>query len=134
MRYLIGTTALLAAGWLLYVSRRQWREVIDAIAARSGPPPETQMSAFGEIMRPILLFALVYVGAKTTFVFFWFEATRYLSLFDLAGFWLLLIAYGSYITVKTKYPRTLLDRADDRSEPAADALAESRIEESARAA
>ena len=113
MRYTIGIAALLAASWLLYVSRKQWRDVSAAIAARGRRPAGSRMSAFGEIMRPILLFALVYVGAKTTFVYFWLDAGRYLSVFDLAGFWFLLVAYGTYITVKTRFPRTLLDRAAD---------------------
>jgi hypothetical protein len=113
MRYTLGIVALIAAGWLLHVSHRQWRDVSAALAARGRPSAESTMNAFGEIMRPILLFALVYVGAKTTFVFFWLDAERYLSLFDLAGFWFLLVAYGAYITVKTRFPRTLLDRAAD---------------------
>ncbi|HSN72281.1 MAG TPA: hypothetical protein VLT59_12275 [Steroidobacteraceae bacterium] len=111
MRYLIGTAALLAGGWLAYMSYRQWRVVRTGLAEQGRPTSESPMSVFGEIMRPILLFALLYVGAKTTFVFFWLDAQRHLSLLDLGGFWFLLLAYGAYVVVKTRYPLTLLDAA-----------------------
>ncbi len=61
------------------------------------------MAAFGEIMTPIVLFALAYVAVKTTFAYYMFDNGQYLSLFDLAGFYAVLIGYGYWLKIKSTY-------------------------------
>jgi hypothetical protein len=61
------------------------------------------MAAFGEIMTPIVLFALAYVAVKTTFAYYMFNNGQYLSLLDLTGFYAVLIGYGFWLKTKSTY-------------------------------
>ncbi len=110
MRYTTGCVMLLLAaavfGWALRHRRRVLAliaedELVRQLEAQSADPDS--ISAFGEIMRPLVLFALAWIGVKSVAVYFWLDGQRYLSLFDLGALLALLAAYGYCITIQTRY-------------------------------
>ncbi|MFZ5558067.1 MAG: hypothetical protein ACOZDY_15335 [Pseudomonadota bacterium] len=109
MAYWTGLVLFAIGGWLAWAGLAHRRRALalrgpaaaGAPAARADP---RSLAAFGEIMRPVILFALAYLGVKTALAFWWLDAGRYLSLFDLAGFLFLLAGYGTWMVLKTKYP------------------------------
>jgi hypothetical protein len=133
MRYWTGLVLFAAGAWLLYGALAHRRSVIalrQAAAARGADaalvPPNPSLEMFGDIFRPIILFALVYLGVKTTLAYYWLDAGRYLSLFDLAGFLGLLTGYGNWVVTKTRYRASplalagaVVDRATDTASAAA---------------
>lgn len=108
MRNVTGLALSVFGAWLAYSAFAHRARVIAARRSGAAPaegeaPGNPQLSMLGEIMRPIILFALAYLGLKTIFVYVVLEADRWLSLFDLAGFLFLLAAYASWVVVRTKY-------------------------------
>jgi hypothetical protein len=110
MRYWIGAftfaLALALVGYAL-ARRRQVLSVVseEALTRRLeqlANDPQS-LSAFGEIMRPIVWFALAVIGIKSTIAYFWIGGSRILSPFDLAGVLAMLAAYGYFIHVQTRY-------------------------------
>jgi hypothetical protein len=128
MAYWSGLCLFAAGGWLIHAGLGHRRRVLAMRAALESAAPTAasdprSLSVFGEIMRPIILFALAYLGVKTSLAFYWLDAGRYLSVFDLAGFLFLLFAYGTWITLKTKYPALVQPAAaQSDSEPADNVL------------
>ncbi len=113
MRYTSGLVmTLLAAGVLGWALRHRSRVLAlisqDALARHREKLSEDpkSLSAFGEIMRPIVLFALFWIGAKSIAAYFWLNGPKYLSLFDLGALLALLASYGYCITIQTRYRRT----------------------------
>ncbi len=110
MRYWIGTvTFALALALVAYafVRRRQVLSVVseEALSRRLeqlANDPKS-LSSFGEIMRPIVWFALVVIGIKSTIAYLWIGGARVLSPFDLGGVLAMLAAYGYFIHVQTRY-------------------------------
>ncbi len=105
MRYTTGLVMLLIAFGVLAWALRHRRRVLavvskDALARymdKQSDDPHS-ISAFGEIMRPIVLFALVWIGAKSVAAYFWMDGPKYLSLFDLGSLLALLASSGDYRT------------------------------------
>jgi hypothetical protein len=94
--------------WLAWSALAQRRRVIAArragTVAREGEAAgNAQLSMTGEIMRPVILFALVYVALKSVFAYVVLDAGRWVSWFDLAGYLFLLAAYGGWVVVRTRY-------------------------------
>lgn len=110
MRYTTGLVMLLLAVFVLGWAIRHRARVLAVVSAdelarhreRMADDPKS-LSAFGEIVRPIVLFALVWIGAKSTAAYFWLNGSKYLSLFDLASLLAVLAAYGYCITIQTRY-------------------------------
>lgn len=107
MRYWLGLGFMAAALWLLreglahrgrIVAARQESRPDGALDA-----PESPLTAFGEIVRPLIYAALGYLAIKTSFAYAMLDAGRYLSLFDLGGFLFLLASYGVWLSLKTRY-------------------------------
>jgi hypothetical protein len=100
---------LMAVGILAWALRHRSRVLAliskDALARYMEKQSEDphSMFAFGEIVRPIVLFALVWIGAKSIAAYFWMDGPKYLSLFDLGSLLALLASYGYCITVQTRY-------------------------------
>jgi hypothetical protein len=115
---------LVGAGYVYVAVTTRARRLAERRAA--GIPddaePTSGMFVFGEIMRPIILAALAYLALKTTLAYFWLDAQRYLSFFDLAAFNGALAAYGYWLVVKTKCLPLALFQAPAGAEPAAPAL------------
>lgn len=64
MRYWLGTGFVLASAWLVYsgIGHRARARA----NAQPKPAEESQLVMMGEIVRPLILFALAYVGLKTS--------------------------------------------------------------------
>lgn len=93
-----------------------------AAEARGEPPPAEpplqSLAAFGEIVRPIILFFVGLLAVKATFAYAVFDGGQYLSYLDLAGLLVALSAYGYWFKTKTKF--RVSDLAAPSSEPAAE--------------
>lgn len=126
MRYTTGIVMLLLAAGVFGWAVRHRRRVLALISADAlaryretlSEDPKS-LSAFGEIMRPIVLFALVWIGAKSVAAYFWLDGPKYLSLFDLAALLALLASYGYCITIQTRYRMTAALAARDAVDPVA---------------
>lgn len=122
MAYWTGFACALLGAWLIgagLAHRRRMQALRARLGDAAGPATDPRsLGVFGEIVRPIILCALAYLAVKTALAFYWLDAGRYLSLFDLAGFLFLLVAYGTWLTLKTKHP--LPARATGKAPTAAD--------------
>jgi hypothetical protein len=87
---------LLAAGFRKY--RTRMRTPLSAGAIR----PE--FAAMGEMIRPMVLFAVGFVSLKMTVFYFLFDGRRFLSQLDFAGVLFVLAAYAGYLVLATKKP------------------------------
>lgn len=109
MAYWTGLVCVSLGAWLIHAGLAHRRRVLALRAqfadwaAQPATDPRS-LGVFGEIMRPIILFALAYLGVKTTLAYWWLDAGRYLSLFDLGAFLFLLAAYGAWLVLKTRHP------------------------------
>jgi hypothetical protein len=108
MRNIVGLVMFGFGFWLAWSAFAQRQRVIAARAAgtiaREGEAGgNEQLSMMGEIMRPIILFALVYLAAKSVFAYVMLEGHQWVSYFDMAGYLFLLAAYGWWVVVRTKY-------------------------------
>jgi hypothetical protein len=108
----LGLTLFIIGAWLSWRGLAQRRRVLawrhEHLAANQpedNPTPHSnpQLAMLGDIFRPIIIFALVFVGAKTTLAYYLLGGAGMFSLFDLAGFLFLLTGYGIWIIMKTKY-------------------------------
>jgi hypothetical protein len=126
MAYWSGAVLFAIGAWLIHAGLAHRRRVL-ALRAAAADPDEAgadprSLGVLGEIMRPIILFALAYLGVKATLAFWWLDAGRYLSLFDLAGFLSLLAGYGGWVVMKTKYRAPQPAAADLAPAPAENVL------------
>ena len=88
MRNLLGVAFTVVGVWFVYTSvTLRVRRLVERRAAgiHDHEAPATRMFVFGEIMRPIILFFLAVLAIKAVFAYFWLDAARYFSLFDLGG-------------------------------------------------
>ncbi len=128
MRNIAGLVLFGFGFWLAWSAFAQRQRVIAGRAAgtlaRAGEAAgNEQLSLMGEIMRPIILFALCYLAAKSVFAYVVLEADRWVSYFDMAGYLFLLAAYGGWVVIRTKYREQSvaapLAAMDPRPEPVA---------------
>jgi hypothetical protein len=110
MRYWLGLIMFTAGAWMIMAALAQRRRVLELRRQREarGLPATVgssnmSLTILGEVVPPIIVFALVVVGAKMTLAYFVMDAGRWLSVFDLAGFLFLLAGYGTWIMLKTRY-------------------------------
>jgi hypothetical protein len=93
--------ALIAIGCGLLVSavfkRRERMRPIEP-AARIRP----EFAAMGEIVRPLILFAVLFVSAKMTLFYAVLGGDRYLSPVDFGGFLFVMAAYCVWLVIATK--------------------------------
>jgi hypothetical protein len=87
---------LLAAGFRKY--RTRMRTPLSAGAIR----PE--FAAMGEMIRPLVLFAVGFVALKMAVFYFLFDGRRFLSQLDFAGVLFVLAAYAGYLVLATTKP------------------------------
>jgi hypothetical protein len=110
MRYWFGAVLFVGAAFFLWSGLRHRaralaiasRETIEARRDAASADPRS-LAALGEIGRPIVLFFLAWVGVKSGLAYVWLDAGRWLSPFDVAGFYALLVAYGVSFTLASKY-------------------------------
>jgi hypothetical protein len=102
MQIITGLVLTAAGGAFLAAGLAHKRRIL----AQGRAPAATgaqSLSAFGEIMRPIILGALVYFGLKASVAWYAFDAGRVFTAFDLVGLYLFLAGYGAWISYKTAY-------------------------------
>ena len=95
--------ALIALGCGLLISgvmkrRARMRVPLPAGAIR----PE--FAAMGEIVRPMILFAVALVALKTLVFYALFDGARFLSPLTFGGFLFVLAAYSAWLVLATKRP------------------------------
>ncbi len=107
MRNLLGVAFTVVGVWFVYTSvTLRVRRLVERRAAgiHDHEAPATRMFVFGEIMRPIILFFLAVLAIKAVFAYFWLDAARYFSLFDLGGFIAALAGYGYWVLREDQGP------------------------------
>ena len=110
MRYWIGALCFASAAVLLFSALRRRRRVL-AIAPRAlierhraaALADPRSLASMGEIGRSFVVFFVGYAGLKTGLLWLAFDAHRYLSLVDLAGFYAMLAAYVTSLNVQTRW-------------------------------
>ena len=132
MKYWVGTGLFISAAVFASFAQARRKQVSGARqeADRRGLNVDekldpSSMAAFGEIMTPIVLFALAYVAMKTTFAYYMFDNGQYLSMFDLVGFYAVLIGYGFWLKTKCTYrmpDADLVTVARELAQPSATSL------------
>jgi hypothetical protein len=114
---------LVALGIGLLVSGVMKRQAkLRAAEAAPGAIPDIrpEFAAMGEIMRPIILFALGFVGLKMTLFYAVLGGQHYMSPLDFGGFLFVLVAYGIWLVLATKRPAPRPARqAETGAQPAA---------------
>lgn len=108
MRYWTGLLLFAGAAWLLRSAlARRARVRAAAGEGRVAPPASASLAMMGDVLPPMIILALGFVGVKMTFAYFAFGGSRVLSLFDLAGLLALLAAYGTSVVFATRYREPL---------------------------
>jgi hypothetical protein len=60
-----------------------------------------EFAAMGEMIRPLVLFAVAFVALKMTVFYFLFDGRRFLSQLDFASILFVLAAYAGYLVLAT---------------------------------
>lgn len=108
MSYWSGALMLLAAAWLVRdaIARRASVRAAAAAAIARGetiPPGHRNMTALAEIVPPMVYIALFVIAAQIVFAWWTTDAGDWFSGFDIAAFLALLVAYGFWLSLKTRY-------------------------------
>jgi hypothetical protein len=102
MRYLVGLVCFAGGAWLFWSAFARRARVL-AAGQGAAPKLHPSLQAMSDAMPPIIVLALIIVGAKMSLAFLVTDAGQYLSLFDLAGFLILLAGYGTSVVYRTRY-------------------------------
>ncbi|MFL9825325.1 hypothetical protein [Rhodoplanes sp. SY1] len=128
MRYWVGAVFFAAAAAFLVSAILHKRGVLAARAAAAArgivpaQPGIRSVAAFGEILRPVLLFFLAYAAVKSVVLYFMLGGEEELSYFDLAGIVAVLGCYGMFLSHRITYRTSdlaLAEAAASAPEPAA---------------
>lgn len=110
MAYITGLILLAIAAAYGWSGWRHIKSVEDQKAARaaagqSAAPPELHpsLSIMVDVMPGITIFMVACLGGFVSLTFFAAGASRYLSIFDLLAFLVLLAAYCFWLTARTKF-------------------------------
>lgn len=108
MSFWSGALMLLAALWLVRDAirrRAQVRAEATAAIARGEPipPGHRKLTALAEIVPPLVYGALFIAGVQVVAAWWFTPASGWFGVFDIAAFLLLLVAYGFWMSVKTRY-------------------------------
>lgn len=117
MRDWIGTIFFVIAALLLVSGVVHKRRVLAArVAPAAGGivparPELGSIAALGMMMRPLILFFLAFAAVTTVMMYILLGGEKVLSYFDLAGVLALLVAYGTWLILRTTYRRSDLAMA-----------------------
>lgn len=91
-----------AGAWLVRLALRRRRFARESAARGAAPPPlHPSLAPLADIGPPIILLGLFVAGGQLVFAFFATDGGGGLfSLFDLAGFLVLLLGYGVWMKAK----------------------------------
>lgn len=117
MSYYIGGIALLLGAFYIWLSARHRRRVISArqrAAAKSGEVPEVDsaLSAMSMSFLPFFLFYGAFASLLLVGGYFLSDLKLYLSLFDLVALLFLIVAYTSWLVIRTHYSKLGLSFAE----------------------
>lgn len=101
MRHLIGLILFIYGSWLLFNALRHRKRYL-----ATPPSPEAaegQLAILGDIMPPLIIMGLGLAAIEIILAYVMVEASRMFSLFDLFGVLYMLVAYGTWMTLKTRY-------------------------------
>lgn len=101
-RHVTGAVFLAAGAALIAAALRRRNRAL-AAGSEAAPPLHPSLEMMAEIVPPLIIFGLVVAGVQVAFAFWLTGGGGVFSLFDLAGFLLLLVAYGIWIKIKTKH-------------------------------
>jgi multisubunit Na+/H+ antiporter MnhC subunit len=102
MRYIVGLVFFAAGAWLMWSALARRKRAI-AAGPEAQPEINRSLQIMGDALPPIIVVALVIIGAKMALAFVITDAGRYLSVLDLAGFLFLLAGYGTSVVLRTRY-------------------------------
>lgn len=108
MRYWLGLAFVSAAIWLFYSAYDRRRRF--PVSAASQQVTHPSLALLRDIVPGLMTFALIYLALKSAFAFYVLDGGRYLSLFDLVGFLVLLAAYATWLKFKVTYRAVTLVR------------------------
>ncbi len=110
MRNLLGFPLLAFGIWFIYSALAQRRRVLARRAqvaalgeSDAAAPLHPSLATLGDVMPPLVILGLGFVAAKASLAYFVMDLSHVLSLFDLAGFLILLTGYGTWFVFKTTY-------------------------------
>ncbi|WP_462322526.1 hypothetical protein [Halochromatium sp.] len=116
MSYYIGMVALLLAAFYFWRSTRHRKLVISARerAEANGGQPEVDpvWTAMGVSFMPFFLFYGAFASLLLIGGYFLSDLKTYLTLFDLFGLLMLIVAYTGWILIRTHYNKLGLDFAN----------------------
>lgn len=105
-----GIILFLAGGWLMYTALTQCLRVLQARRSQTDHADgdgtaklHPSLTMLRDAVPPIVTLALVFVGVMVSIAYVALEAGRVFTIFDLTGFLFLLVAYGTWLFVKTNY-------------------------------
>lgn len=129
-------------GWLVYaaISHRNriiaWRDRLSGRGLSADPPKlDPSFEAMGAVMPPIINFCLLMSSATLCGLFFFVEADRYFSAFDLAGVVFALAGCAVKIYMDANYRAPALPRDHEpKAEPAPGTVAPANLAPSSESA
>ncbi len=101
MPHLIGLVLFVYGSGLLYYGLRHRRRYLAAPPDPSAP--EGSLAILGDIMPPLIIIGLGLAGLEVILAYVMIDPSRWFSLFDLFGVLYLLLTYGIWMTLKTRY-------------------------------
>lgn len=88
--------------WSALARRRRMMAV--AAQGETGPRLHPSLALMAEIGPSIVIFMLVVAGGQVALAFWLTDGGGVFSMLDLAGFLFLLLAYGAWVVLKSRYP------------------------------
>ncbi|TPG58532.1 hypothetical protein EAH89_07965 [Roseomonas nepalensis] len=104
MPHVMGAVLFAVAAWLVWSAMDRRRRALAAARAGVEPPPlHPSLVLMADLGPSIIIFGLVVAGGQVALAFWLTGGGGVFSLFDLAGFVALLVAYGFWVKVKGRY-------------------------------
>ncbi|CAH2601031.1 conserved membrane protein of unknown function [Rhodovastum atsumiense] len=106
MRYWAGAILFAAGAWMIFSALRKRRAAIaswHAAVAAGVTPKMSSLAGFALAMRPIIQIVLVLAALEVTASYMAVDGGRHFSFFDLGGFLFMLLGYGVWFSINTRY-------------------------------
>jgi hypothetical protein len=101
LRHWAGAAMAIAGAWLIRLAVLRRRGATEAAARGEAPPPlHPSLAALADVGPPIIIFGLFVAGGQAVLAFLLTGGGGLFSLFDVAGFLVLLLGYGVWVKAK----------------------------------